>query len=119
MIPKHTKEAIDRYVEQGYPTGDFLRAVLTNNLYDAACYADNENRDALYDIVIYLFNYLPYCSFGTIEKVKAWLQAHKTNRRLTYENTTIDIDSAIEFDKKRRTEFYEREQDESDKNPKS
>ena len=96
MIPRYTKEAIDRYFEQGYPVGDFLWGVLINDLYYAVCHADNNNRHALYDIVLYVQNYLPRCCYGNSQIVRGWLDAHKTDRKQkAFGKNPINIDSAM------------------------
>ena len=80
MIEQRFKESIDRYISTGCPTGDFLRAVLENDLTEAVGRADESAIWNLRDIVVYLYNEVPSASWGSKEKVKAWRDRfiHKT-----------------------------------------
>lgn len=81
-VPQHTLEALLRYRDQRIPTGGFLYAVLTNDLRDALGRADNFNRSALYEIVHWCYWELPAPSWGSKEKVAAWLEQHDTQETL-------------------------------------
>lgn len=72
-IPQRTLDALKRYVEHKIPTGGFLQAVLENNLTEAFAQADSENREALWEIVKYVYNELPFTCWGSPQKVKEWL----------------------------------------------
>lgn len=73
-IPERTKETIDAYVESGRPTGGFLRAVLSNDLAEAMARGDEDNLTVLFEIVTYLYNYVPVSCWGTPEKVDKWIK---------------------------------------------
>ena len=73
MIETHIKEALDRYVKDRIPPGDFLTAVLKNDLTEACGRADVFNRVNLHMIVEYAYNFMPSACWGSPEKVKAWL----------------------------------------------
>jgi hypothetical protein len=68
-----TQEALERYVKQRIPTGDFLRAVLSNDLFDAMGRADLDNRRDLYEICQYVYNDMPSTCWGSPAIVDAWL----------------------------------------------
>ena len=72
-IKKSTLDSLKRYVENRIPTGDFLYAVLTNDLMEAMGRADNENREALFEICGYVYNEMPSTCHGSPEKVAKWL----------------------------------------------
>ena len=74
-IPEHIKASIDRYVSDKVPTGQFLRAVLSNDLFDALGRADEFSRDALPEICSYIYNEVPGSCWGSPEKVKEWLES--------------------------------------------
>lgn len=78
IIPQITMDALDRYVHQGIPTGGFLYAVLTNDLFEAMGRADQNNRAVLFEICQYIYNLVPSGAWGTPEKVKAWSDTFKT-----------------------------------------
>ena len=69
-----TKAGIDRHVKLGVPTGDFLYAVLTNNLKEAIGTADEENMADLAEIVRYCYMEIPGSCWGSPDKVKEWQQ---------------------------------------------
>lgn len=73
MIPERTRLAIDRYVQEHYPVGRFLMAVLTNDLEGIVRQADAANRAGLFDIIQYCWAKLPGKCWGTPDKVEAWL----------------------------------------------
>jgi hypothetical protein len=79
-IPRHTKDALDRYVQHGIPTGGFLYAVLTNNLKESFWRADAENLAAIFDIVSYIYNEIPGACQGSPEKVATWIRTHQEAR---------------------------------------
>jgi hypothetical protein len=73
MIKQTTLDALNRYVVGHVPTGDFLRAVLSNNLIESFAHADDENARAMHEITKYIYNMMPSRCWGSPEKVKAWL----------------------------------------------
>jgi hypothetical protein len=73
-IKESTMSAIQRYVEHHIPTGDFLYAVLTNNLFEAVGRADAENIQTIPEICCYIYNEIPSIAWGSAEKVKIWLK---------------------------------------------
>jgi hypothetical protein len=74
MVPEHMQGAIRRYIEKGIPPGDFLTAVLSNNLSESFARADLENRRAMFNWVQYLYSYAPNSCWGSPERVKAWIE---------------------------------------------
>lgn len=82
MVPSHTLDGIDNYVKHGVPTGGFLHAVLTNDLFGALGRADLNNRIAIWDICRYIHNEIPAGLSGSEEKVKA----HYERKRKEKEN---------------------------------
>jgi hypothetical protein len=61
-VPAHTIGGIDRYVEKHI-----------NDLREALGRADSTNREALFDIVSYIYNECPFQCWGSPEKVGLWL----------------------------------------------
>lgn len=74
LLPEHMRGAMQRYIENRIPPGSFLMAVLSNDLMDALGRADSVNRVRLRDIAVWLYNFSPSGCFGSVEKVRAWLQ---------------------------------------------
>lgn len=71
-IPAYMLEALNAYIEQGHPVGNFLTAVLENNLKEAVGRADSTNILCIPAYVIYLYNEAPSACWGSPEKVAAW-----------------------------------------------
>jgi len=73
-MPEYTKKALDLYVSDRIPTGGFLCAVLTNDLFEAVGRADIQNRYALFQICNYIYNEIPSTCWGSPERVREWLK---------------------------------------------
>lgn len=73
LVPAHTLAALDRYVRDHRPTGDFVAAVLANDLLEAVGRADWENEAALVAIVRYLQACAPILCWGSRAAVQAWI----------------------------------------------
>ena len=73
-IPEHTRGALERYVEHRIPTGGFLYAVLTNDLYRAVERADSANLAALPFIARFIDQQLPGNIYGCAENVENHLE---------------------------------------------
>jgi len=73
-MPYLTRRGIDDYVERRRPAGNFLEAVLSNDLTNAINRADNENRKALVEIVRYCYWEIPHRCWGSPAKYAAWLE---------------------------------------------
>ena len=74
-IAEHILESLQAYVNDRRPTGEFLRAVLENDLCESFGRADIGNRESLFEIASYVYNELPANCWGSPEKVKDWLNA--------------------------------------------
>lgn len=75
-----TKEGIDRFAKYGQRPGDFLYAVLTNNLTKSFGRADLENRHDMFEIVSYCYNDIPGECWGNPDKVQAWMNKKQKER---------------------------------------
>lgn len=74
-IPTHTLAGLLKYWVQREPAGDFLTAVLCNNLMVAILAATDDILAAIHDICTFVHIELPYCCYGSVEKVEKWLCA--------------------------------------------
>jgi hypothetical protein len=72
-VPEHDHDGLINYVLRGRPVGDFLEAVLENNLTGAFGRADTKNRAALFEICAWLYNEAPCEAWGNPAKVSAWI----------------------------------------------
>jgi hypothetical protein len=73
-IPVYTLEGLRNYAVDRIPTGDFLHAVLANDLFGAIGRADGENIHAIRAIVTLVYNAIPASAHGSAEKVATWLE---------------------------------------------
>ena len=69
----HIMEALDNYEKTGAELGNFLNAVVKNDL-GAVCLADAQNLRDIADIYRYVFNHLNSDCWGSKEKVSRWRQ---------------------------------------------
>ena len=72
-MPETTVRAIRAYAVRRTPPGDFVTAVLENNLREAVGRADPLNRAALDEIVRYCTWEIPSACWGSPQKVDEWL----------------------------------------------
>lgn len=71
-IPERMQESVDRWVEYGILPGNFLRAIIENNLKDAVAYADDENIKNIPAFVSFFYNMAPAECWGSREKMMKW-----------------------------------------------
>ena len=67
-------EAIRRYVDGHVQPGDFLTAVICNDLTAAIQRADDENIQNLPAFVAYFYNKAPAVCWGSRETMQEWLK---------------------------------------------
>jgi len=75
LLPDYMVGALVRYFNCHIPPGDFLTAVLSNDLAEAVNRADEVNRHALGDYIIWLYNYAPGRpnGWGSPQAVQDWI----------------------------------------------
>ena len=83
-------EALEEYVSLGRPLGDFLQAVIANDLRDAVGRADNLNVGQLPAFVAYVYNEMPSTSHGSRQRYTAWLEQHAKIRAAQSIKTTTE-----------------------------
>jgi hypothetical protein len=72
-IPHPIYLGIRNYLVYRRPAGDFIMAVLRNNLHEALVWADYANMESLPVIVHFIYWFVPGNSWGSDERVKNWL----------------------------------------------
>ena len=80
-LPEHMQDAARRYVEGGSRVGDFLTAVIHNDLFGAMRHADDINRDRLRDWCSFFYNEAPRDCYGSSEAMDAWIERGGLNGR--------------------------------------
>lgn len=86
-IPPRMMDAIRRYIDHGVLPGEFLIAVISNDLREAVGRADDENRKNLMAFVGYFYNEAPSTCWGSKEIMLKYAEAKETERE---ENATND-----------------------------
>jgi len=79
-IPAIQLEALQRYIRDGTPPGNFLTAVLRNDLKEAVARADATNQPLLALYVQWLYNRAPFGCWGTPEQVERWTAKRRAER---------------------------------------
>lgn len=72
-VPERIVRGIKYYVEERRPVGDFLQAVICNDLVEAVNRADDEVVMCLQGIVKLFYNQVPSCLWRTKERYFAHL----------------------------------------------
>ena len=75
-IPEHLRKGIHNYIYYGVPVGDFLTAVLENNLNRTIFTADERSYEGLRNIVSFLYWYAPDSCHGSKEIVLKWRETY-------------------------------------------
>ena len=73
-LPDGLRGGMQRYIEERIQPGDFLLAVLTNNLRTSLARADETNKPLLEGIVRWLYNNAPGDCWGSVANVHLWLE---------------------------------------------
>lgn len=74
QLPATLRDGMQRYLEGHIRPGDFLRAVLANDLREAVRRADWLHRDLLPLVVEWVHNNVPPEACGTWSNVEAWIR---------------------------------------------
>lgn len=76
-IPAHMQQSLRRYVLEGLKPGDFLTAVICNDLRNAVGRADETNLPLLKLYVQWLYNVAPGSCWGSAEAMLKWTKARR------------------------------------------
>lgn len=79
-LPARLRAGIDRYVEEGVRPGQFLCAVLANNLADAIGRADDDSLESIAAVVGYVFNEIPSVCWGDRASIYEWCERRRKER---------------------------------------
>ena len=72
-VPEQLHDGLVHYVGERRPVGQFLTAVLSNDLKGACARADVICQVHLHSLVFFLYNYAPGGCWGSPEHVRGWL----------------------------------------------
>ena len=74
-VPLNLHGGLVRWIVKGTPPGNFLLAVLSNDLRESCSRADDFNRARLFDIVRFLYNHSPTGCWGSQANVERWAKS--------------------------------------------
>lgn len=74
-IPEHIRYGMFRYVEYGNVPGNWMCYLLSNDLIRSWGFADTTNREAMGDLVNFLYNDIPSPCKGSEKAIEAWNEA--------------------------------------------
>jgi hypothetical protein len=74
LIRADILHSLQEYATTGRPVGDFLKAVLSNDLFDAVGRADDDNVRTIPQICSYVYNNMPSNCHGSREAYKEWIE---------------------------------------------
>lgn len=80
MVPKHLRSACIAWVHEGRVPGDFLQAVIRNDLVDAVSRADRESLAGIVGLMQWFYNHAPGQCWGSRERLDTWAQAAAERR---------------------------------------
>lgn len=82
MLPEHCAQSLIDYFEKGWRPGDFLAAILANDLVEAFARADHINKPRIEDYINWLYWYPPGRPFGwgSYEAIKKWVEEAEEER---------------------------------------
>ena len=86
-IPERMMPGIKRYVEHGSKPGEFLTAIICNDLSSAVAQADNENMQNMPAFVSYFYNECPLSCWGSPHKMEAWIAGIKEFKESFHETS--------------------------------
>lgn len=89
-IPKRMHGGIKRWIMEGITPGDFLQAVISNDLRMACAQADPENLMILGRYAKLFHNFAPSTCWGSPEKLEAWQKRGGLKKVGAKEDSNVD-----------------------------
>jgi len=86
-VPEHLRGGLQRYIEQGIKPGDFLTAVLENDLMEAMGRGDLASLAGLFGLCGWLYNEAPAACHGSEAKVRKWIEDTPTREKINQART--------------------------------
>lgn len=80
LLPANLRGGVERWIEKGVMPGDFLTAVIHNDLFEAFSRADIHSRMAMFDIIVWFYNHAPRSCYGSKEEVQQWKAGRDAER---------------------------------------
>lgn len=84
QVPEHMRVALRAYVLEGRRPGDFLTAVICNDLRNAVGRADDENLPLLKIYVQWFYNVAPSSCWGSSYNMLKWCESRRAEVARAY-----------------------------------
>jgi hypothetical protein len=78
-LPEYMQEGVVRYIFDYIMPGNFLEALLANDLSRSVSCADMENSSKLKDWVCFIYNTLPSNCWGSYGIIQDWIEKGQKN----------------------------------------
>jgi hypothetical protein len=98
QIPEYMRGGLFRWIENGVLPGNFLTAIIKNDLRRSFEYADDENIFRIHSYIKFLYNWAPGECWGSEEKVKSWNMSHRLARISQFELRDEDFKESGDTD---------------------
>ncbi len=72
QLPEHLRKGVEEYIERGHIPGDFLSAVISNDLMQAFGHGDDMSKSALEGIIQFMWMEAPSSCWGSKDFMKKW-----------------------------------------------
>lgn len=95
-LPEQNRAGAKLWIEQGVLPGDFLRAVISNQLKESFMYADSENINRMFDVVSFWYNEAPSECWGSLDKVAKWF-SHSGLAGINIENGAVAVERVLKL----------------------
>jgi len=86
-LPERLRTGTQLYIEKGVPPGDFLTAVIQNNLVETFVRADNDMAKKIYEIITWFYWEVPSACWGSETKMNKWI--YKKDQEYRFETEKI------------------------------
>ena len=80
-IPEYTRPGLIAFYERGWPPGDFLIAVINNDLKEAVGRADDTNIHLLKNYIMWFYNHAHSGSWGFTGAVAKWCESFREGKK--------------------------------------
>ncbi len=87
VIPEYMRHGLTDYVNDGVPPGQFLAAIICNDLKAAVMYADDTNLENIPAYVNFFYNHAPMPCWGSKQAMDSWIAKKLLERTIANEKT--------------------------------
>ncbi len=90
-IPQYMMKPLMSYIQNGQRPGDFLTAVICNDLHTAVARADEHNIINIKAYIGYLYNEAPAGCWGSYDNMQEWINQKQKEKQCLSQSTSTEI----------------------------